>query len=85
MTIKKFIDMSNEARGYMRVGTTFEKDGTAYVVREASAGTCKGCAFYSINEEGAPECRGLDFLCDEGCREDEKNVVFQTIGKREQC
>lgn len=75
--------MSNEARSYMCVGTTFEKDGTTYVVREANANTCKGCAFYSINEEGAPECKGLDLLCDEGCREDEKNVVFQTINKRE--
>lgn len=61
--------MSNGARSYMCVGTTFEKDGTTYVVREANANTCKGCAFYSINEEG--------------CREDEKNVVFQTINKRE--
>ena len=75
--------MSNKDRNYMRVGTTFEKDGTTYVVREANANTCAGCAFYSINEEGAPECKGLDLLCDEGCREDEKNVVFQTINKRE--
>lgn len=75
--------MSNKDRNYMRVGTIFEKDGTTYVVREANANTCKGCAFYSINEKGVPECKGLDFLCDEGYREDEKNVVFQTINKRE--
>lgn len=75
--------MSNKDRNYMRVGTIFEKDGTTYVVREANAATCKGCAFYSIDEEGAPECKGLDFLCDEGCREDERNVVFQAINKGE--
>lgn len=77
--------MSNKARNYICVGTTFEKDGTTYVVREANANTCKGCAFYSINEEGAPECKGLDFPCDGDYREDEKNVVFQTIDKGEEC
>lgn len=76
--------MSSEARSYMCVGTTFEKDGTTYVVREANANTCKGCAFYSINEEGAPECKGgMSLPCDGDYREDGKNVVFQTINKRE--
>lgn len=75
--------MSNKDRNYRCVDTTFEKDGTAYLIREANANTCKGCAFYSIDEEGAPECKWYDFLCDEGCREDEKNVAFQTINKRE--
>ena len=75
--------MNNKANNYMCVGTTFEKDGTTYVVREANANTCKGCAFYSINEEGVPECKGLDFQCDEDYRKDEKNVVFQTINKGE--
>lgn len=75
--------MSNKDRNYMCVGTTFEKDGTTYVVREANANTCKGCAFYSINEEGAPECKGMSLSCDGDYREDGKNVVFQTINKRE--
>lgn len=75
--------MGNIDSKYMCVGTTFEKDGTTYVVREANDNLCKGCAFYSINEEGAPECKGLDFQCDEDYREDEKNVVFQTINKGE--
>lgn len=71
--------MSDKAKNYMCVGATFEKDGTTYVVREASANTCKGCAFYSINDEGAPECKGLDFPCDGDYRDDEKNVAYQTI------
>lgn len=75
--------MNNKDKNYMCVGTIFEKDGTTYVVREASANTCKGCAFYSINEEGVPECKGLDFPCDKDYRKDEKNVVFQTINKGE--
>lgn len=74
---------NNEARSYMCVGTTFEKDGTTYVVREAVTSTCAGCAFFNITSEGVPECRGLDFQCDEAYREDEKNVVFQTINKGE--
>lgn len=73
--------MSNKARNYMRVGTTFEKDGTTYVVREANTNTCKGCAFYRINEEGAPECKGLNFPCDRDYRDDNKCVVFAELGK----
>lgn len=34
--------MSDKASNYMCVGTTFEKDGTTYVVREANANLCKG-------------------------------------------
>lgn len=41
--------MSNKDRNYMRVGTIFEKDGTIYVVREANANTCAGCAFYTVS------------------------------------
>lgn len=75
--------MSSKAKNYMCVGTIFEKDGTTYVVREASSNTCTGCAFYNITSEGKPECKGVSLPCDEGCREDEKNVVFQTINKGE--
>ena len=67
----------------MRVGTIFEKDGTTYVVTEASANTCAGCAFFNIASEGNPECKGLYLPCDVILREDGKNVVFQTINKRE--
>lgn len=56
--------MSNKDRNYMRVGTIFEKDGTIYVVREANANTCAGCAFYSITSEGNPECKGISLPCD---------------------
>lgn len=75
--------MDNKAKNYICVGTTFEKDGTTYVVREASANNCAGCAFYNINAEGVPECKGLDFQCNENYRKDAKNVVFQTINKGE--
>ena len=77
--------MSNKASNYMCVGTIFEKDGTTYIVREANANTCKGCAFYSINEEGAPECKGLDLLCDGDYREDGKNVVYEPLKTNGQC
>lgn len=66
---------------YYKVGDIFRKDRKRYVVKEAPHGTCKGCDFYSINEEGAPECNGHDFLCDEGCRKDEKSVVFMELAK----
>lgn len=75
--------MSNKASNYMCVGTTFEKDGTTYVVREASANTCAGCAFYNITFDGKPECKGLSLPCDGDYREEGKNVVFQTINKGE--
>lgn len=75
--------MSNKDRNYMRVGTIFEKDGTTYVVREVDTNTCAGCAFFNITSEGKPECKGLYLPCDGDYREDGKNVVFQTINKRE--
>lgn len=75
--------MSNKDRNYMRVGTIFEKDGTTYVVREVDTNTCAVCAFYRITSEGKPERKGISLPCDGGYREDGKNVVFQTINKRE--
>lgn len=77
--------MSNKAKNYMRVGTIFEKDGTAYVVREASANTCTGCAFYNITFEGKPECKGLSLPCDGDYREDGKNVVYEPLETGEPC
>lgn len=77
--------MDNKANNYMCVGTIFEKDGTAYVVREASANTCAGCAFYSITPEGKPECRGLSLPCDGDYRKDGKNVVYEPLKTGEQC
>ena len=77
--------MSNKAKNYMCVGTIFEKDGTAYVVREASANTCTGCAFYNITSEGKPECKGLSLPCDGDYREDGKNVVYEPLKTGEQC
>lgn len=77
--------MSNKAKNYMRVGTIFEKDGTAYIVREASANTCTGCAFYNITPEGKPECKGVSLPCDGDYREDGKNVVYEPLETGEQC
>lgn len=77
--------MSNKANNYMCVGTVFEKDGKVYVVREASANTCKGCAFYNITSEGKPECKGLSLPCDGDYREDGKNVVYEPLETGEPC
>lgn len=77
--------MSNKDRNYMRVGTIFEKDGTTYVVREANANTCAGCAFYSITSEGNPECKGISLPCDGDYREDGKNVVYEPLKTNVQC
>lgn len=77
--------MSNKAKNYMCVGTIFEKDGTTYVVREASANTRTGCAFYNITSEGKPECKGLSLPCDGDYREDGKNVVYEPLKTGEPC
>lgn len=77
--------MSNKDRNYMRVGTIFEKDGTTYIVREANANTCAGCAFYSITSEGNPECKGISLPCDGDYREDGKNVVYEPLKTNGQC
>lgn len=77
--------MSNKDRNYMRVGTIFEKDGTTYVVREANANTCAGCAFYSITSEGNLECKGISLPCDGDYREDGKNVVYEPLKTNGQC
>lgn len=69
----------------MRVGTIFEKDGTIYVVREANANTCAGCAFYGITSEGNPECKGMSLPCDGDYREDGKNVVYEPLKTNGQC
>lgn len=77
--------MDNKDENYMCVGTIFEKDGTAYVVREASANTCAGCAFYNITSEGVPECRCLSLPCDGDYRKDGKNVVYEPLKTGEPC
>lgn len=77
--------MDNKDKNYMCVGTIFEKDGTAYVVREASANACAGCAFYNITSEGVPECRGLSLPCDGDYRKGGKNVVYEPLKTGEQC
>lgn len=51
--------MGNKASNYMCVGTTFEKDGTTYVVREANASTCKGVHFTVSTKKACPNARGL--------------------------
>lgn len=77
--------MSDKDVTYMRVGTIFEKDGTTYVVREADANTCSGCAFYSITSEGKPKCKEVSLLCDGYYREDGKNVVYEPLKTDGQC
>ena len=45
-------------RFYYEVGEVFRKGRTRYVVKEAPHGTCKGCDFYRLKPNGAPECIG---------------------------
>lgn len=42
-------------RFYYEVGEVFRKDRKRYVVKEAPHGTCKGCDFYRLKPNGAPE------------------------------
>lgn len=57
-----------------------------YTIREASADTCAGCAFYSITSEGKPECKGISLPCDGDYRGgDGKNVVYEPLKTGEPC
>lgn len=63
-------------RFYYEVGEVFRKGRTRYVVKEAPHGTCKGCDFYRLKPNGAPECIGMDYACDRDYRDDEKECCF---------
>lgn len=65
---------------YYEVGEVFRKGRTRYVVKEAPHGTCKGCDFYRLKPNGAPECIGMDYACDSDYRDDDKCVVFAELG-----
>lgn len=67
-------------RFYYEVGEVFRKGRTRYVVKEAPHGTCKGCDFYRLKPNGAPECIGMDYACDRDYRDDDKCVVFAELG-----
>lgn len=67
-------------RFYYEVGKVFRKGRTRYVVKEAPHGTCKGCDFYRLKPNGAPECIGMDYACDGDYRDDDKCVVFAELG-----
>lgn len=66
-------------RFYYEVGEVFRKGRTRYVVKGAPHGTCKGCDFYRLKPNGAPECIGMDYACDRDYRDD-KCVVFAELG-----
>lgn len=65
---------------YYEVGEVFRKDRKRYVVKEAPHGTCKGCDFYRLKPNGAPECIGMDHACDRDYRDDNRSVVFAELG-----
>lgn len=67
-------------RFYYEVGEVFRKGRTRYVVKEAPHGTCKGCDFYRLKPNGAPECIGMDYACDRDYQDDDKCVVFAELG-----
>lgn len=67
-------------RFYYEVGEVFRKGRTRYVAKEAPHGTCKGCDFYRLKPNGAPECIGMDYACDRDYRDDDKCVVFAELG-----
>lgn len=67
-------------RFYYEVGEVFRKGRTRYVVKEAPHGTCKGCDFYRLKPNGAPECIGMDYAWDRDYRDDDKCVVFAELG-----
>lgn len=68
-------------RFYYEVGEVFRRDQKRYVVKEAPHGTCKGCDFYRLKPNGAPECIGMNYACDRDYRDDNKRVVFAELGK----
>jgi hypothetical protein len=57
-----------------------ERTEKRYVVKEAPHGTCKGCDFYRLKPNGAPEYMGMDYACDRDYRDDDKCVVFAELG-----
>lgn len=67
-------------RFYYEVGEVFRKDRKRYVVKEAPHGTCKGCDFYRLKPNEAPECIGMDYTCDIDYRDDNKSVIFAELG-----
>lgn len=67
-------------RFYYEVGEVFRKDRKRYIVKEAPHGTCKGCDFYRLKPNGAPERIGMDYACDRDYRDDNKSVVFVELG-----